>query len=161
MALRYLKGAEGQSEGRSFLKFVTYVAVGGVALGVAALLLSLAIVRGFSQEITNKIIGFGSHIQVRSYFQDEPLPGAAALKDQLSSTAGVRRVLPVVEGLVLLRQSERSIDGVQLLGTTEPPPYLSQHVKRGAFRLERGDDGRPALVVGASLADRMGIEVGP
>jgi hypothetical protein len=64
MAFRYLRGAEGRAEGRSFLQFITHVAIGGVTLGVAALLLSLAIVRGFSHEITEKITGFGAHIPV-------------------------------------------------------------------------------------------------
>ncbi|PSQ81733.1 MAG: ABC transporter permease, partial [Bacteroidetes bacterium QS_1_63_11] len=49
MAWRYLRGAEGRAgEGRGFLRFITYVSIGGVAVGVAALLLALAIVRGFS-----------------------------------------------------------------------------------------------------------------
>lgn len=160
MAVRYLKGAEGQTEGRSFLKFVTYVAVGGVALGVAALLLSLAIVRGFSQEITNKIVGFGSHIQVRSYFHSEPLDRADALARELHSTDGVTKAVPVVEGLVLLRQSETSIDGVRLMGTSEAPSYLRDHIKEGQFRLTRANDALPPLVVGGSLAERMGLEVG-
>ena len=41
VALRYLRGVQGRSEGRGFLRFITYVAVGGVAVGVAALLLAL------------------------------------------------------------------------------------------------------------------------
>ena len=91
MALRYLSGPEGRTEGRGFLRFVTYVAIGGVALGVAALLLSLAIVRGFSQEITEKIVGFGAHIQVQSYFQERPLTNASSLQATLASTDGKAR----------------------------------------------------------------------
>ncbi len=160
MAFRYLRGAEGRAEGQSFLRFVTYVAIGGVALGVAALLLSLAIVRGFSQEITDKIIGFGAHVQVQSYFQDRPLTKAAGLRDTLLNTEGVTRAAPMVEDVVLLRQSETSIDGVRLLGTSEPPSYLKNHVTQGEFRLEQGEDPYPPLVVGAALAERLGLEVG-
>jgi lipoprotein-releasing system permease protein len=160
MALRYLRGAQGRAEGRSFLRFITYVAIGGVALGVAALLLSLAIVRGFSQEITEKITGFGAHVQVQSYFQDEPLTNAPDLRATIASTAGVESVSSVVEDVVLLRQSERSIDGVRLLGTVEAPSYLSRHVEEGSFDLEVAGAGPPPLVIGASLADRLGLEVG-
>ena len=160
MALRYLRGAEGRAEGRSFLRFVTYVAIGGVALGVAALLLSLSIVRGFSQEITEKIIGFGAHVQVQSYFRDRPLTEAGALQDTLLSTEGVTRAAPMVEGIVLLRQSAKSIDGVRLLGTDAPPSYLREHVKRGTFELEQGTHEHPPLVVGAALANRLGLDLG-
>ncbi|HKL87682.1 MAG TPA: ABC transporter permease [Salinibacter sp.] len=159
MALRYLSGAEGRTEGRSFLRFVTYVAVGGVALGVAALLLSLAIVRGFSQEITDKIIGFGAHIQVRSYFQDRPLTDASSLQSTIAATDGVTTAVPRIEDIVLLRRSEQSIDGVRLLGTNEPPRYLREHMIEGRFNASASTT-QPSLVVGAGLADRLGLRVG-
>jgi len=159
VAFRYLRGAEGRAEGRSFLRFITYVAIGGVALGVASLLLSLAIVRGFSQEITEKIFGFGAHVQVQSYVSDQPLENAAALGDRLRSTAGVASISSVVEDVVLLRQSERSIDGVQLLGTEAAPDDLARSVIAGSFRLSAGEE-HPPLIVGAGLADRLGLDVG-
>ena len=56
LALRYFQGPAGAPEGGRFLRFVLYVAVGGVAVGVAALVLALAIVRGFSREIEAKIV---------------------------------------------------------------------------------------------------------
>lgn len=160
MALRYLSGPEGRTEGRSFLRFVTYVAIGGVALGVAALLLSLAIVRGFSQEITDKIVGFGAHVQVQSYFQEKPLTSASSLHATLMSTDGVTEAVPRIESVVLLRQSEQSIDGVRLLGTDRPPGYLQKQLEEGAFQGNDIETDRPPLVVGASLADRLGLEIG-
>lgn len=160
MALRYLLGAEGRAEGKSFLRFITYVAIGGVAVGVGALLLSLAIVRGFSQEITSKITGFGAHIQVRSYFQDEPLTNTTDLHSQVASSEGVTRTVPIIDDVVLLRESEQSIDGVRLLGTDQPPEYLEEHLREGRFQLAEQTGMHPPLVVGRSLADRLGIDVG-
>lgn len=160
VALRYLRGAEGRAEGRSFLRFITYVAIGGVALGVASLLLSLAIVRGFSQEITEKIFGFGAHIQVRSYVDTQPLKNASSLRSTLQSTPGVRSATSVIEEVVLLRQSERSIDGVQLLGTSRAPDYLAQNVTQGSFQLGESSSSNAPLVVGAGLAERLGLTVG-
>jgi lipoprotein-releasing system permease protein len=127
---------------------------------VASLLLSLAVVRGFSQEITEKIFGFGAHIQVRSYVEDQPLEQASSLRDQIRSTKGVASVSPVVEGVVLLRRSARSIDGVRLLGTDRAPTYLSQRVSEGTFSLRSAPDGHAPLVVGGGLAQRLGLEVG-
>ena len=160
MAVRYLRGAEGLAEGGSFLQFITYVAIGGVALGVAALLLALAIVRGFSQEITEKIVGCGSHIQVQSYLREEPLTNASGVRKQVSSADGVERVAPVIEGVVLLRQSEQSIDGVRLIGVEDVPNYIERRMSAGSFDLD-ADNGNPSrIVVGAGLAERMGVEVG-
>ena len=160
MALRYLRGAEGRAEGRSFLRFITYVAIGGVALGVAALLLALSIVRGFSEEITEKIIGFGSHVQVQNTLRDEPLHGAPELRKKIAGRPGVSNVAPIIDGIVLLRRSEQSIDGVRLVGVEAAPPYIEQHVYDGAFDLEAPDGAPQRIVVGAALAERMGVEVG-
>lgn len=160
MALRYLWGAEGREEGQSFLRFITYVAIGGVALGVGALLLSLAIVRGFSQEITDKIIGFGAHIQVQSYLHDEPLKEAASLQEQIASTEAVEEASPIVEDVILLRRSDRSIDGVRLLGASELPAYMARHIEAGGAGLDSKKTDHSPLVVGAGLAERLGLEVG-
>jgi lipoprotein-releasing system permease protein len=140
------------------LRFITYVAIGGVAVGVAALLLSFAIVRGFSQEIENKLIGFGSHVQVRSYVQDAPLENAERLQTTLAAMDSVAEVTPVVQTFVLLRQSSASIDGVAMVGTPRPPRYMEDRVVNGAFDLR--DRQSPGVVVGQSLAERLGLSVG-
>ena len=160
MALRYLRGAEGRTEGRAFLRFITYVAIGGVALGVAALLLSLFIVRGFSQEIQNKIIGFGAHVQVHSYLQDAPLRDASSVSQRLASLPGVAAVTPNVEDFVLLRRSSDALDGAVVRGVPSPPSYLRDRIIDGAFQLAPSADGDASLVVGGALARRLGIEVG-
>ncbi|MEF8864784.1 MAG: ABC transporter permease [Salinibacter sp.] len=159
MSLRYLWGAEGREEGRSFLRFIIYVAIGGVTLGVAALLLALAIVRGFSAEIEKKIVGFGAHIQVSSYVQDEPLQQEASLQAQLSQMEDVSAVSPVIEQPVLLRRSKEAIDGVVLLGMDQLPSYLETRLTAGRFAVE-AQEGTPGLVVGQELAARLGLEVG-
>jgi lipoprotein-releasing system permease protein len=160
MAWRYLRGAQGrQGEGRSFLRFITYVAVGGVAVGVAALLLALAIVRGFSGEIEEKITGFGAHVQVRSY-ANAPLERADSLRRRLAVVEHVKRVAPVLQRFVLLRHSRQQIDGVALWGTSAPSPYLRERVTRGQFSFAPDSAGHPGAVVGASLAQRLGLAPG-
>ncbi len=160
MSLRYLWGAEGQKEGRSFLRFITYVAIGGVTLGVAALLLALAIVRGFSREIENKIVGFGAHIQVTSYVRDEPLAQGDALRSTLAQMDGIARVVPVVEQPVLLRHSADAIDGVVLLGMEQLPSHLRQRMETGTSEVRQRPEDHPGLVVGRELADQLGLEKG-
>lgn len=159
MSLRYLRGAEGREEGRSFLRFIMYVAIGGVALGVAALLLALAIVRGFSQEIEQKIVGFGAHVQVSSYVQGEPLREGASLHDRLTQMDGVSKVSSVIEQPVLLRHSQDAIDGVVLLGVDRLPAHLEQRIT--VQDTAAGGQGTyPGLFVGQELASKLGLAVG-
>lgn len=159
MAFRYLLGAQGREEGRRFVRFITYVAVGGVAVGVAALLLALSIVRGFSREIEAKIVGFGAHVQVES-FQDAPLSEAGRMHREMAEMASVAHVAPVVTEFALLRRSATEIDGVALWGTDALPSYLADHLTEGTTSLASDSARRSGLVMGATLARLLGVAVG-
>lgn len=159
IALRYLRGAQGREEGRRFLRFITHVATGGVAVGVAALLLSLAVVRGFSREIEEKIIGFGAHIQVESY-QDAPLENADLLRSQLLANDQIEYVAPVVQEFILLRRSASEVEGVVLWGADALPDYLERNMIAGSANFDPGQPGLPGLIVGGQLAALMDLEVG-
>ena len=166
LALRYFRGARGRNERRAFLRFVTIAAVGGVAVGVAALLLAMMIVRGFEREIESKIVGFGQHVQIESYL-GEPLAGADSLAGEVATLPDVERVTPVVLDFALLRAkgegaaAEAAIEGVLLWGT--PPdaqPFVAERTTVGAFDLAEDAEGRPTLAIGKRLADKLGVTVG-
>lgn len=159
VALRFLRGASGGG----FLRFVTLVAVGGVAVGTGALLLALAIVRGFSTEIEEKVVGFGQHVQVASYL-GEPLDGADSLAARLAAFPGVERVVPAVIDFALLSARApqgRLIEGVLLWGT--PPdgqPFVAGRVGEGAFSFAPDSAGHVGVVLGDALARKLGVGVG-
>lgn len=159
IALRYFRGVQGREEGRGFIRFVLYIAVGGVAVGVATLLLALAIVRGFKQEIEAKIVGFGAHVQVEN-FEDAPLSDGTAMYATLSEMERVIDVAPVISELTLLRRSSREIDGVALWGTDALPSYLQTHLDDGTSNFAPDENGHPGLIVGSSLAKKLGLSVG-
>lgn len=159
IALRYLRGSDGTRSGSGFLRFVMYVAVGGVALGVAALLLALSIVRGFSREIEAKIVGFGAHVQVEN-MQDAPLEQANVLTYEIGQFPEVEHVAPVVTEFALLRRSATDIDGVAIWGTDRMPAYLTDHLHAGSFAFTPDARGHPGLVIGQTLADLLGVAVG-
>lgn len=163
LALRYLRGAEGRDERRGFLRFVVVAAIGGVAVGTGALLLALMIVRGFSREIEGKIVGFGQHVQVESYLGD-PLPRGDSLAARLVGFGHVTHASPSVVDFALLQPKgaeAAQVDGVLVWGTrTADQPFVAERTEAGAFRLGAGPDGRQTVVLGARLAERLGVEVG-
>ena len=159
MALRYLRGSGRSQRGSGFVRFIMAIAVSGVALGVAALLLSLAIVRGFSEEIEAKIVGFGAHVQVESML-DAPLANSRALQSQLEQYPEVQHVTPVVTEFVLLRHGRTAIEGVTLWGTDAPPAYLADQVETGSFSLQADSGGTPGVVIGRALAEALQVDVG-
>ena len=157
VAFRYLTGAVGREKSRRFLRFITIVAIGGVAVGVAMLLLALSIVRGFSREIEAKIIGFGAHVQVEN-IRYSPLLGASLKTDIIEQIPSVEAVQPVVLEFALLRKSATEIDGMGLWGTDSLPSYISGAIVEGSPELN-SDDGLPRLVLGNTLAEQLGIQV--
>lgn len=169
LALRYFRGARGRNERRGFLRFVTFAAIGGVAVGVGALLLAMMIVRGFEREIESKIVGFGQHVQVDSYL-GEPLANADSLVSEILRMDGVERATPVVLDFSLLRakpkvvdgeKTQPAIEGVLLWGTPEDgQPFVAERTDLGTFDLGDDENGRPGVVVGARLADILGVEPG-
>lgn len=159
VASRYLWNAQGRSEGRRFLQVVTLIAVGGVTVGVAALLLSLAIVRGFSSEITNKIISFGSHVQVTKYVGDS-IEGAGNISEQLRQYPHVTQATPVIQEFALLRKSAKNIDGVLISGVDSVSKSLQERIVEGKFDFGADSTGRPGLVIGRQLSKLLALELG-
>jgi lipoprotein-releasing system permease protein len=159
VAFRYLRGARSRAGGTRFLRFVTAVAIGGVAVGVAALLLSLMVVRGFSREIQEKIVGFGSHVRVEHYLES-PLTGADTLAARLAAFPGVERVTPVTGGFVLLRAGAE-MEGIVLNGVPEgSQDFLAERLYEGQFTFAADTSGRTGVVLGRALADLLAVTPG-
>lgn len=73
------------------------IAIAGVAIGLAAMILALSIVIGFKTEVRNKVVGFGSHIQIsnlsnNSTYETQPVCVSPELVKLLESTTGVKHV---------------------------------------------------------------------
>lgn len=75
------------------------IAVTGIAIGLAVMLVAIGVVQGFKQEIRDKVIGVGAHIQIASYYSNysyemSPVNVPDSLLSQLRTIPGVRHVQP-------------------------------------------------------------------
>jgi lipoprotein-releasing system permease protein len=73
---------------------VVRIAMAGIAIGLAVMIVSVAVVTGFKKEVRNKVIGFGAHIQVTNFdnntsYETVPLAVNDSLRSALENTAGV------------------------------------------------------------------------
>jgi lipoprotein-releasing system permease protein len=144
-----------------FLSFITTIAVAGVALGVATLIITLAVLEGFEREITDKVIGFTSHVQVLG-FQNQPLREAPRtvrfLRDSVREVSDVTAVASR-EGLI---RAGETVDGVLVRGV-DPMGDLGpirRYLVAGEFDLARDPGDPPPLVIGGKLARRLAIGPG-
>jgi lipoprotein-releasing system permease protein len=146
--------------------FIVLAAVLGIAVGTAALILTLSIVNGFASVIESKLISFTSHLQVR---QPDDRIFAETRRDlqTLKSVPGVATASPFLEMNVMLR----SRSGSGGTGGNIAPAMIQGIEPRESLRfLQNGPellDVTPASVEGAlpillgrTLADNLGVKVG-
>lgn len=162
IARRYL-----QSKQRAgFLSVITFIAVGGVILGVAALVIMLSVTNGFSGEVKSRLIGMNAHVSVGRYHGDA-IDAADSLMQRLRAEPGVVAVAPIVEGKLVLA-TEDEMDGVFVWGI-EPETFagvsdLSRHLRydrEGQFHLDAApESGPPGIVLGSYLANRLRVGLG-
>ncbi|WP_234572332.1 ABC transporter permease [Rhodohalobacter sp. 614A] len=143
-----------------FLSFIKIMAIGGVAIGSAGLLIALSIVHGFKSTINEKIIGFAPHVTVNTFMND-PLLRADTLQTYLSDFPGVEEVQPVVMGQVMI-QSAGGVSGTLIKGVPESGDvtHLRDYILEGAYDLSVQESDLPGLILGFDLARTIGAEVG-
>ncbi|MBI4355705.1 MAG: ABC transporter permease [Candidatus Omnitrophica bacterium] len=131
------------------------IAMGGVALGVAALIIVLAVMSGFDHHLTEKLIGTNAHLMVEGAGGIHDLPGVMARIRQQPHVVGAT---PFVTGQAILRTPERAL-GVVIRGidpqTEAEATQLARYVEQGRFAI--GD--REALL-GRELSAAFGLRLG-
>jgi lipoprotein-releasing system permease protein len=95
-------------------------AVSGIAIGLAIMILSVAIVTGFKSEIRKKAIGFGSHIQLENFdsnssYQTRPIPASQPWFNTLKNMEGIKHIQKYATKPGIIKTDE-NIHGVVLKG---------------------------------------------
>jgi lipoprotein-releasing system permease protein len=144
-----------------FVSFITFIAVVGIALGSSALIIALSVLGGFEKEITEKVIGFTSHVQVmgyQHYLLRDPERTIALLRDSLGV---VHQASPFVSREAIIR-SRQGVDGVLLRGVVPGSDLLRtrRYLVEGRYDLAREEGATPKIVIGRKLARKLALEVG-
>lgn len=157
IATRYFKSGRKQS---GFLSFIKYMAIGGVAIGAAGLLIALSIVHGFKSAIEDKILGFGTHVTVFTH-TNQPIFRADTLTTFLINMPEIIDVQAVIQGQGMVQAGD-FVDGTVIKGV-DPAGDLSNlrnFIAQGSYDLGEQESGRPGIVMGARLARTLGAQPG-
>ncbi len=149
-----------------FVAIINYFSVGGVLLGVAALIIVLSVMNGFEEEVQSRIIGITSHITVLK-FHYEKVDQYAQISEQLQSIEGVVATAPFVYAKVVIATKEVQ-DGVVVRGIDSEPEKqvsdIAEHLQTGTFtfseNLSKAGNRFSGIVLGKYLADRLRVGVG-
>jgi lipoprotein-releasing system permease protein len=155
IAGRYLRAR--RKEG--FISVIAGFSFVGIMLGVATLIIVMAVMNGFRAELLDKILGFAGHINVYA-------SGAAPVSnyDELSQTfltvPGVRSAVPYVEGQVMV-SSERQATGALVRGMREADLKNLPSVNNGKLRgTVEGFDNSNGVAIGYRMAWKHNIGLG-
>jgi len=141
-----------------FRLVTTLIAVGGTALGVAALLITLAVMDGFRIDIQEKILGTQPHIVVLNPFGNF-IAGDERLAGELDAAPGVEASAPYINGQALI-QTGTQVTGIILRGI-EPAAEARVTRLKEILTVGRWDDlNAKGVVLGQELAKAIGAHVG-
>ena len=154
LGLRYLR-ARGQ---RTNLSLFVWIGVGGVFLGVAALIVVLAVMTGFQDGVREKIIAANPHLLVyQAAGTGLADPGAAIAR--IAGVPGVRSATPFIHQQALFATSGGSSHGGLVRGIDLRTPAVVQDI-RSQLRsgsLQPLENGEPAILLGRELARALGV----
>ena len=152
-AFRYLRARK--SEG--FVSVIAGFSFAGILLGVATLIIVMAVMNGFRTELFNRVIGLNGHMTV--YSSGQALSDYQARVKDLKAIQNVRTVIPQVENQALL-STGNAATGVLVRGLSRDAfkrkPILADSLVSGTL----ANFAAQRVVIGTEMARRLGVNVG-
>jgi len=160
LARRYLASRKG---GR-FLSFITWVALGGIVVGVTALVVVIGVMTGMTNELREKILGSNPHVLVLEAGESLRLHDWPRVVERASEVEGVLAAAPMALTRVGLVRGDYSevldLYGMDLDGQDPPLNAIHDSLRSGALPLDRAPDGLVPLALGSGVAGRMNLAPG-
>jgi lipoprotein-releasing system permease protein len=155
IARRYLAARRG---GR-FLSFITWISLGGVTVGVTALIVVIGVMTGMQDDLRGKILSSTAHVMVFEIGQDLRMEGWRPILDTARTTPGVRSASPFVLSSVSLVRNQYSrpadLYGVPVDSSLAGGTELEEMILSGFYDLEPPESGLPPILLGSGLAEAM------
>lgn len=162
VSLRYLRARRKQT----FISIITFISIAGVMVGVTALIVVLAVMTGFGEDLKSKILGLNAHAIVQKH--GENISNPEAVQKRIEKLDGVLGTTPFVYSEAMI-SSLNGASGIILRGidtrSSRKVIDLDKCIVKGSLEeLERGSaEGSgsgsipPGLIVGKELARSLGL----
>jgi lipoprotein-releasing system permease protein len=154
LSLRYLRAR--RKEG--FISVIAGFSFLGIVLGVATLIIVMAVMNGFRGELLDKILGLNGHLLIQPL--EKPLNDWEEVAGRIATVKGIRLAAPIVEGQALA-SSPFNAGGVLVRGIRlkdlEGLPSVINNIKQGSLG---GFDESQSVAIGRRLADQLSLRAG-
>lgn len=154
IAVRYLRAR--RAEG--FISVIAWFSLVGIALGVATLIIVMAVMNGFRTELLDRILGLNGHISVLAY--EEPITDYEALSKRIETIPGVVKSSPLIEGQVMATSGEEA-RGAMVRGLSVDDLRNHRALKGKIIGGDLSNLEQPGtILIGERMAQRYGLRVG-
>ncbi len=154
VASRYLRAK--RKEG--FISVITGFAFTGIALGVATLIIVMAVMNGFKSELLSRILGINGHIMIVSA-PGFPFTNYKEAVQDLEDIDGVSLAIPMIEKQILV-STGATAEGAMVRGITKEDLLKKQVLRNGIADVDIDQFTDDKVIVGTRLADKLGIIAG-
>lgn len=156
----------GDRKGKSFTRLIIRIAVAGIGLSLAVMILAVGIVLGFKEEIRQKITGFGGHIQISNLDLNASkearlIPIDSNLLKKISATDGVNEIYPYV-GKAGILQKDGQIEGLYFKGVpfNYPWGFFRDALKKGRIPNYQKNEDSYEILISEITANRLKLDTG-
>lgn len=164
IGLRYLKAKRKQT----FISIITFISIAGVMVGVMALIVVLAVMTGFQDDLRDKILGTNSHIVITQY--GEGMSNFNDVAEKVEKVQGIVAATPFIYSQIMLT-SENNVSGVVVRGIdTEREATVTrvgENMKEGRLtdlvpkeEAAQEKDKIPGIIIGKELSRILGVFLG-
>lgn len=153
-----------KSNGKDVTKPAVRIAIGGIAVGLTVMLLSVAIVIGFKSEVRNKLIGFGSHIQISVAVErdgvTDPMTIDTALQRRLVKKEHIIHCQPIANQPGIIKTDD-NFQGIVLKGVDASFKwdFFKQYLKEGQTPDISRDSICKEILISQKIADLLQLKV--
>lgn len=160
IARRYMAARRG---GR-LLSLITWIALGGVTVGVTALIVVNGVMTGMQEDLRGKILSSTAHVMVLEQGEDLRMEDWRSVLDSARSVPGVRAASPFIFSSVNLKRGDYAqpadLYGVPLDSALAGGTLIEEQIRSGLYNMQQTETGLPPLLLGSGLADRMQLFAG-
>ncbi|KAB2658883.1 lipoprotein-releasing ABC transporter permease subunit [Brucella tritici] len=155
IAWRYLRARRRET----FISVIAGFSFTGIMLGVATLIIVMAVMNGFRAELLSRILGINGHLIMQPI--DRPLDDYASLIKRIDGISGIKFAIPVVEGQALVQGNIGAGTGALVRGLREEDldklKLVSGNIRQGTLK---GFDQGGGVAIGTRMAENLGLSIG-
>lgn len=161
IAWRYLRSRRGSR----LLSLISLIAIGGVIVGVSALILIIGVMNGLQKDLREKILIGSPDVRVLTYGEDLSMPGWDSVMRAAQRTPGVVAAAPFVHTQAGINAGSSYSEGVFVMGLLPAGPRapevtsIRSTATGGDFSFRDASGGHNGLVLGSRLASRLNVVV--